>query len=125
MDLCANQVRALGANWLEQCVPRRSGNEQDVVRRCLRLGPRRRTDLLEERVGLWEVDDTIDPHASRRVTCAADRDGVAGHDAQIRGGLLGDEHARSGAGEIADRAGKGLAVPVGQAEHHARSGCLG
>ena len=102
-------------------MPRGRRKEQNIVRRSLRLCTHRRTDLLEERIRLGEVDDAVDAHARGRESGASDGDGVARRDAQICGGLLGDEDAASRSGEIANRARKRRAVPIGQAEHEACS----
>jgi hypothetical protein len=57
MELRVGEVRACDGERVEQGVPRRCGNDQDVVRWGLGLCPDRCPDGLEQRVGLRDVDD--------------------------------------------------------------------
>ena len=99
--------------------------DQHVVRRCGRLGSDGCADLLEQRVGLGKVDDSVDDDVDRRDAGPSDADGVAGRRMQVGGGLLCNQDSVVGADQGADGAGKLLAVVRGNTQYHCRAGCLG
>ena len=83
VELGADQVGAGLGQRIEDLVPLR---RRAAARRCpaaRRAARRRGADLLEQRVGLRQVDDAGDGHRDRRESGASDRDGVAGGGVQV------------------------------------------
>jgi hypothetical protein len=116
VELKDHQVRPGPGERVEDLVPGRRRQQQDIVRRGRRLRPGRRADLLEERVGLGQVDDAVDADAYRSKAGPADTHGAAGAGVQVGGRLLGDEHTSRGSGERAQRPGERLGVAVRNAQ---------
>ena len=98
--------------------------EDHVVGRRLRLGAGRRADLLEERVGLGQVDHARHPHRRRPTTGRPDGDLRAGARVQVGGGLLREHHPVAAPRQRAHLARKRVRVAVGHPEDPARSGAL-
>ncbi len=108
---------------VEQVVPLRGREEEHVVGRRLRLGLRRCADVLEERIGLREVDDPVDGDRDRvepgssEVTVSP---GATWRLAAVCWATSTPLPARPGRGSRQGR----RPVVVGQAEDDARSGGL-
>ena len=98
MALGVDQIGANDSERIEQRVPRRCGDDDDVVGRCLRLGTGGGADVLEQRVGLGDVDDAGDCEGGRGQSGPADGDGVTGNCAKVGRGLLEEENTVARAG---------------------------
>lgn len=124
MELNGRQVGPESGERVEHVMPGRLRQQQHVVRRRGRLRPGGRVDLLEQRVGLRQVDDAVDAHACRAKARSADAYGVAGAGVQVRCGLLGDQDAGRRAGERAQLPGKRASIAVREAQDDTRPGGL-
>ena len=124
MNLRVHEVGSDRRQRIEHLMPPRGWEQQHVVGRRLRLRARWQPDLLEQRVGLREVDHAIHADADRCEPGALDRDGVAGRGVEVGGRLLCDQHAGRRTGKVADHTREHRSVSRGQAEHHTRPGGL-
>ena len=95
-----------------------------VVRWRLRLRAGWRTDLLKERVGSREVDDTVDLHRRRPRVRPPDLHDVAGPRVEVGRRLLRKQHARRAARERSQLTGKRARVGGRQTENLPGAGLL-
>ena len=102
MDLGADQVGPQPCQRVEHVVPLGLAEDQHVVRRCGGWAADGAPTFWNKRVGLGQVDDSVDDDVDRRDAGPPDVDGVAGRRMQVGGGLLCDQDAIVGAGQGAD-----------------------
>ncbi len=124
VELGRDQVGPRLGERVEDLVPGRLRQQEHVVGRRGRLRAGGRADLLEERVGLRQVDDAVDAYARRAEPGTADAHRVARQGVQVGRGLLGDQRAGRGAREEAQLSGERTRVGVRDAQDDARTGGL-
>jgi hypothetical protein len=123
--LGADEVRARCRQRVEYVVPLRFVEDQHIVGRGDRLGAPRCADLLEQRVCVTQLHDTVDNHRGRRHTCPLDLDGVPRRDSKVRGRLLGHENSTIGAYQRANRTGEYGVVRGRNLQNHCCAGYPG
>ena len=126
VDLAADQVRAERGQRVETACQGLARHQQHVVGRRLRLGAGRCADLLEQRVGLGQVDHPVDPGLTRgSQACPPDRTVSPGPACRLAAVCWAIRTPLSAPTRVAERARKLLAVARGDAQHHSRAGGLG